>query len=492
MLKRQGVTLILRLVLVAAILASVLAFTIQPALAATSVAEQRSPAPDNFIFGGGIESFWARVTFENQPAVLEHRISSALGGAAFDPNNVIHTHVWTFPGSPVSANGTFNGHPISGVIPDTTSPVYNPEIYTGGGSDAELETRYQTADPNHAHVVVIPPGTPAGTYVSRFDYYRIGPGPDGTLGTADDVATFDSAAEVTFLVAEGITIFKYNDLNGNGVQDANEPGLDNWSFTITGPENSIINPTTNATVTTLTGTTSGGPFAPGFLAVVIVASGNFTITETLLPGWVNTDPGGGTLTKTVNIPADLPQDNTIRFGNLSLTPGTTVAVGISPTGAVPSVGGNITLTVSETNSGQLPLNNISVAVTSELAAPWNSFTLTKAGPNPTGTVFAGDAGTAGVLDIGETWTWTITVPIPANAGPGIKTYNFTAIGSGMTEDGRTITFPEFQTERGAATVQVSPPVLVPGLSPLGLGLLIAALGGVMGLFLFRRARHSKA
>jgi hypothetical protein len=296
---------------------------------------------------------------------------------------------------------------------------------------------------------------------------------------------------VTFLIAQGITIFKYHDLNGNGQFDEGEPGLDNWQFNITGPASSIINPSTNGTTSSLNGTTSGGPFSPGFFAVILVQSGNFTITETLQPGWVNTDPGGGTLSKTVNVPGGLPQDNTIRFGNLQLVPGTTVNVGITSAGALPSTGGSITLTVSEANSGQLPLTNVSVAVTSGLGAPWNAFNLTAAGPNPAGTVFAGDAGTLGVLDIGETWTWTMTVPIPANPGPVVQTYTFVATGSGTAPDGTVVTFPDFPLERGSATVQVPPPILVPGLSPLGLGLLIAALGGVMGLFLLRRARHSR-
>jgi len=477
--KGKLVTMILRLAMIVALLSSFLAFTV-PALAQTSVAEKRSPAPDNYILGGGIEAFWARVTFLNEPAELIHRVSVATPGPipGFDPAHVVHTHKWTFPGSPTPVGGEYE------LIPDNVSPIYNPEIYDlttspyDAGEEALHESRYNTADPDRSHNATIPGTAAPGTYVSRFDYYRI--------DTGTQLPVFDSAAEVTFLVAQGLTVFKYNDIDGNGVFDNGDVGLPGWQFTITGPPSSIVSG--NTTVTTVSGNTD----VNGFFGVLIVATGNYTITETGQAGWVNTDPGPnppGTYPaiKIVNV---TEPDTVVMFGNFQLTPGT--AVGISAAAnpsPLPNTGGLVTLTVSEENTGQLDLTGAHVDVTSNLVAPWDAFTVSP-GVQPAGTVFAGDDGD-GVLEPPETWTWTISsVPIPANPGPGVASYTFVAIGHGFIGD-LDVTFDEFPGERDSTSVSVPPPITVPGLSSLSLGLLIAALGGLMGLFLYRRARQAK-
>ncbi len=77
-----------------------------------------------------------------------------------------------------------------------------------------------------------------------------------------------------------VCVTKYNDLNGDGVRQSNEPGLTGWIFNVKNAN--------GATVTTLT-STSGYPACSPF----ILPPGAYTIEEVLpATGWMNTDPGG--------------------------------------------------------------------------------------------------------------------------------------------------------------------------------------------------------
>jgi len=89
---------------------------------------------------------------------------------------------------------------------------------------------------------------------------------------------FNTTTQVEFANQEAIgdlVIFKYGDLNGNGVYDSGtESGLDGWAFSISGP-------------TSDSGTTSGG----GYLTFSGIPSGTYNVTETVKTGWRCTDPG---------------------------------------------------------------------------------------------------------------------------------------------------------------------------------------------------------
>jgi hypothetical protein len=74
---------------------------------------------------------------------------------------------------------------------------------------------------------------------------------------------------------EPVTVVKYNDLNGNGQQDAGEPGLPNWAFTVYNAGGQVASGNTNA----------NGE------VVFNLAKGTYAICETLTSGWENTEPG---------------------------------------------------------------------------------------------------------------------------------------------------------------------------------------------------------
>lgn len=89
-----------------------------------------------------------------------------------------------------------------------------------------------------------------------------------------------------------ICVTKFNDLDGDGVRDLSEPGLPNWTFTVTPPP--------PATITT-------GP--QGSFCFGVPAPGMYTVTEQVQSGWTATTPTTQTAT------ASTSQLVNLSFGN---------------------------------------------------------------------------------------------------------------------------------------------------------------------------------
>lgn len=95
-----------------------------------------------------------------------------------------------------------------------------------------------------------------------------------------------------------ICVQKYNDLDGDGMRDANEPTLAGWKFLMQGP--GIIG--TNVT------TGSSGIWCNG-----AAMPGHYKFIETMQSGWISTDPGGSTPAKATYLPPG--QTVIVQFGN---------------------------------------------------------------------------------------------------------------------------------------------------------------------------------
>lgn len=99
------------------------------------------------------------------------------------------------------------------------------------------------------------------------------------ISDMSDPSVFDVSNNVfTLNIPKGsISGTKFNDLNMNGVKDSGEPGIANWKIYITGDvSDSLL-------------TNSSGNFTFSNLI-----AGNYTISEDLQPGWLQTFPTSGT------------------------------------------------------------------------------------------------------------------------------------------------------------------------------------------------------
>jgi uncharacterized repeat protein (TIGR01451 family) len=116
-------------------------------------------------------------------------------------------------------------------------------------------------------------------------------------------------------------------------------------------------------------------------------------------------------------------------------------VTIVSSAAVVVVGGNVNLTVTETNTGDDPLTDPCVVVNDGIS---DIFTVV-APPDD------GDTDSNSVLDVGETWSWTRT------SGAITATTTFTATGHGTDKRGNDVTYPGHPDEQDQVTVETRPP-----------------------------------
>ncbi|MEZ5080651.1 MAG: SdrD B-like domain-containing protein [Thermoleophilia bacterium] len=147
---------------------------------------------------------------------------------------------------------------------------------------------------------------------------------------------FEAQAKVTFDVADSLgtlELIKYEDINGNGVRNAADPGVANWSFNLINPQGD------RSAATTLTG---------GNVSLTNIPAGVWRIDEVLQPGWVAISPPGATAN--VTVPAN--GTGSVTFGNARPAPLTgTVWVdanGNARIDAGESGRGDVTLTLTGT------------------------------------------------------------------------------------------------------------------------------------------------
>lgn len=123
-----------------------------------------------------------------------------------------------------------------------------------------------------------PANAPAGRYRAELEFYSDASGPFSPEATAS--AIFDVAPNLGAL-----TLVKFEDMNGNGIREAGEPGVPGWRFDLQNPQGNASSATT-------------GP--DGTISFTGVPAGTWTVTEASQVGWVAITP----VTATVNVPAN--------------------------------------------------------------------------------------------------------------------------------------------------------------------------------------------
>jgi len=171
-------------------------------------------------------------------------------------------------------------------------------------------------------------------------------------------------------------------------------------------------------------------------------------------------------------------------------PHTTAHMGLSTYG-VPPGGGDVTVTVSDTNDGDVVLHDAHMHLTT--TPPGTTIDLYRRvdqtdTPGGGGSGFSpywvgGDTNNDGLMDIHETWTWNVTVHVNAET-------HFVVIGHGTDPLGNPADFglepPGIPEERAIGDVMI---YTVPGFSTIGIGVMIGGIAIITGLLIYRRMRR---
>lgn len=92
-----------------------------------------------------------------------------------------------------------------------------------------------------------------------------------------------------------ISGYKWNDLNGDGIWQQDEPGIANWTITLSGAQNGVISTDAN-----------------GYYEFVNLPKGTYTVTEATVPNWMHTTSDSISNLVIVNSDTNLTGNN---FGN---------------------------------------------------------------------------------------------------------------------------------------------------------------------------------
>ena len=183
---------------------------------------------------------------------------------------------------------------------DTTcSQDYVLEVVGPGGTEV-LETFPCEPSPiTDSFEWLVPAGVDSGIYTTTLTFFSHWEG-DDLCSEAD----FVDSAEVQFEVcgAGRFRVCKFNDLEGNGVKDPDDPPLEGWEFTITG----ALLPQPIVVFTGPDGCTEEiiVPVGPG-------GSATYSVEETLQPGWIQTTPP----TNPVDVVIVAGPNPDVEFGN---------------------------------------------------------------------------------------------------------------------------------------------------------------------------------
>lgn len=152
----------------------------------------------------------------------------------------------------------------------------------------------------------------------------------------------------------GLIVYKYNDLNRNGVHDSGEPMLEDWEFTVTREVQTQFNGLVPSAIMLIgSGLTNGS----GELHFGGLYPGEYTVTETPQDGWDNITP----LVQTVQVVVG--EDAEVWFGNAEeYLPYSWLDLAITKVAdrETAAEGDIITYTLTYWNNGNIPAENYTI------------------------------------------------------------------------------------------------------------------------------------
>jgi hypothetical protein len=150
-------------------------------------------------------------------------------------------------------------------------------------------------------------GLSNGTYtlseVQQNGYIQTMPPNPGTYSVNIQSGTNAVNKDFGNFMQGGISGLKFNDVNGNGVQDVGENGIQNWKIKISGPQNDSVLTDAN-----------------GNYSFVNLSAGTYTVSEILQSGWMQTFPTSpGTYSVNINSGTNSTGKNfgNFQYGNVS-------------------------------------------------------------------------------------------------------------------------------------------------------------------------------
>ncbi len=185
-------------------------------------------------------------------------------------DSILDSDVFIQAGSFVSFNLTLEPLTATNPIDSThtlTAKLVKPD---GSGISGQTITFTVTAGPNAGLT-----GTAVTDVngVATFSYKGTTIGTDTIIAQAKDLGITTDPVEKIW-IGGSISGVKFNDLNGNGVNNA-EPGLANWTITLTNETGGVVTQTTAS---------------DGSYNFTNLTDGSYTVGEVIQPGWIQTAP----------------------------------------------------------------------------------------------------------------------------------------------------------------------------------------------------------
>jgi uncharacterized repeat protein (TIGR01451 family) len=311
---------------------------------------------------------------------------------------------------PISAPNLTLSHTVSSGGDTGDSDIEYVLTWTSNSSQILIEMAGHLAVSGNSTTIPLAWGPGLGaSYVSGGPYhFRLDQLDGASLGAQDNpIKGADILERVGAIVAH-----KFNDLNGNGVQDAGEGDLEGWTMTLyegSGCNGTLVD----------SGTTGND----GNVVFDGLQAGTYSVKEDLKDYWANST--ALCQQATVNV----GETATLDFGNVELVPDIDVEKTASPTSGAAST--NVTFTITVENTGDLTLDPVKVVDTIPAGMSYVSAGTSPApdssteNPNGTWTVTWNNIGS---LDPGDTTTIYLVAHIDGDE-LGTLTNSVTATGT---------------------------------------------------------------
>jgi uncharacterized repeat protein (TIGR01451 family) len=193
----------------------------------------------------------------------------------------------------------FHDKNANGQKDDDEPPLPGWEIQLKDEGDNILQTTTTSAEPGKEgtyEFVDLQPGTYRVYEVQKNGWVQTFPQEPNHVVTLDKMHA--EGKDFGNVIATGFSGMKFEDKNGNGAKDSDEPGLESWNINLKKGDTVIASTQT---------------LADGIYSFADLAPGSYTVEEAAQPGWTQSYPASGS--QTFNLVSGAAGPTNIDFGN---------------------------------------------------------------------------------------------------------------------------------------------------------------------------------